>query len=251
MIEKRLEPNWGWRAEVGLLSPVPWDCREYSILAPDGVKFSKCALGLVDANPESLRKMNEAIEVEAQKLNIGFKKDLICFTCTSASFIGGPGSDLKIIERIEKASGSPATTSTSCILQLFKDMDIRKLALAGPDPDPVLNQEVELFKAFGIDTLAIRGLGLAEMSELWDYYKNPYLSYRIAREAAKAAPDADCVFVTCQLSNLIGLADTLEEEIGKPVITSLSATMYGILKKLGIPDPVPNYGEALTRPRLP
>jgi maleate cis-trans isomerase len=52
-------------------------------------------------------------------------------------------------------------------------------------------------------------------------------------------------------SPLIGVADILEEEIGKPVISSPSATLYGILKKLGIPDFVHHYGMALRRPRLP
>ena len=71
------------------------------------------------------------------------------------------------------------------------------------------------------------------------------------REAAEAVPKADCVFVTCMMSPILAVVDTLEKEIGKPVISSCSATLYGILKKLGIPDQVPHYGQALMRARLP
>ena len=251
MIGKPIEPNWGWRAEVGLLTPTPWDYREYNTMAPIGVKFTKCTLGLAEATPENLSKIHEVIEVEAQKLNIGFKKDLICYVCTSSTFIEGPGSEQKIIEKIEKASGSPATTVINCLLQLFKDMGVKKIALAGPYLDSILDDEVKFLKAYGIGTLAVKGLGLSKMSDLWKYYTNPYTCYKLARDTARMAPDADCVFLSCGLSNLYGLADTLEEEIGKPVITSVSATMYGILKRLGIPDPVPNYGQILTRQRLP
>lgn len=252
MLEKQIEPNWGWRAEVGLLTPMPWDSREYSIMAPTGVKFSKCVLGLIESTPENLMKMHDVIEVESRKLNIGFKKDLICFTCTASSFIEGPGSDQKIIEKIEKASGSPATTVINCLLQLFKDMNIKKIALAGPYKEALLHEEAKFFENYNIKTLAVKAMGWSpDMYEHWKYYTNPYLPYRLGREVAKLAPDADCIFVTCGLSNLMGLADILEEEVKKPVITSTSATMYGILKKLGIPDPVPNYGQILTRPRLP
>lgn len=250
VLEKQIEPNWGWRAEVGLLTPVPWDFREYNIMAPPGVKFSKCTLGLTEATPENLSKIHKAIELEAQKLNIGFKKDLICYVCTSSSFIEGPGSEHKIVEKIEKASGSPATTVINCLLELFKDVGIKKIALTGPYIDSILNDEVEFLKAYDIETVFVKGLGLSKMSDLWNYYTNPYICYRLVKDIAIAAPDADCIFASCGLSNLLGLADTLESEIGKPVVTSVSATMYGILKKLRIPDPVPDYGQILIRPRL-
>jgi maleate cis-trans isomerase len=72
----------------------------------------------------------------------------------------------------------------------------------------------------------------------------------MASEAANEAPDADCVFISCMMSPTMAILNTLEKEVRKPVISSLSATLYGILKKLRIPDPVYPYGEALTRPRL-
>jgi maleate cis-trans isomerase len=50
-------------------------------------------------------------------------------------------------------------------------------------------------------------------------------------------------------SKILGIADILEKEIGMPIISSPSATLYGILKKLEISDPVYHYGEALRRPR--
>ncbi len=62
-------------------------------------------------------------------------------------------------------------------------------------------------------------------------------------------PDADCVFVTRKWSSITAIVDTLAEQIGKPIISSSSATLYGILKKLGIQDSVPPYGQALVRPR--
>ena len=241
----------GWRAEIGMLAPLPGMYREYDIVAPEGVKFSRAILGLAQTTPEDLKKMNEAIEAEAKKLNLAYNSDLICLGCTSGSFIGGSSYDKEIIKKIEKATGSPALTTTTCVLELFKDMNIKKIALVGPYIDSLFDIEVKFFKAHDIETLYVKGLGLVSNSEFWDYYTDVYAyrCYHLVKDAANAAPTSDCVFVTCMMSRILGIADALEKEIGMPVISSPSATLYGILKKLRIQDPVYHYGEALRRPR--
>lgn len=242
----------GWRAEVGMISPNPGMYREYEIVAPEGIKFSRVVLGtLTEVTIEQLNELSKAVEAEAKKFKLLFKPNLICFGCTSGSFIGGPGYDQEIIKKIEKASEIPATTTTTCVLELFKDMGVRKISLVGPYPKSVFNVEAEFFKAHGIETLFVKALGLVKISEYYDYYTDPYQVYCLAKEAAERAPNADCIFVTCMLSSILGVVDILEREIGKPVISSCSATLYGILKKLGIPDPIYHYGKALSRPRLP
>jgi len=241
----------GWRAEVGMLSPAAGMYREYEIVAPEGVKFSRVVLPApAQVVPEEFKKMGEAVEAEAKKFISVVKPDLICLGCTSASFVGGPGYDQQLIKRIEEASGSPATTTATCMVEVFKDMGIKKIALVGPYVKELFDIEVEFLKAHDIETLCVKYLGIAETSAYYDYYMDPYRVYHLAKEGNKAAPDADCVFVSCMWSTILGVVDALEKEIGKPVISSCSASLYGILKKLGIPDPVYHYGEALTRPRL-
>ena len=240
----------GWRAEVGMLAPVAGMYREWEVVAPEGIRFSRALLGHTAHTAESLKGMFDAIETEVTKLNTAHKCDLICFGCTSGSFIGGPGYDQMVIEKIEKASGSPATTTSTCVLELFKDMGIKKIALVGPYPDWTNEDEVKFLASSHIETLYHKGLGLVSMTDYWDFGANPYSCYKLVKDGAKAAPNADCIFLTCMGSPLLGIVDTLEKEIGKPVISSLSATLYGILKKLEIPDAVCHYGEALKRARV-
>ncbi len=240
----------GWRAEVGMIAPISGMYREWEAIAPAGIRFSDAILGMRKVTPEGLKDMVKIIEEEAKKLSLGRKKDLICFGCTAGSFIGGPGYDQMLIEKIEKAADTPATTTATCALGIFKDMGIKKISLCGPYIDSIFEVQVKFFKAHGVDTLAVKGLGYSSVAEYWNYYMDPYMCYRITKEAAQAAPEADCVFSTCIMSNIVPTVDILEKEIGKPVISSLSATLYGILKKLGIPDPVYHYGQALIRPRV-
>ena len=46
----------GWRAEIGLLAPVPGMYREYDYVTPEGVRFAKAVLGNTGATPKSSRK---------------------------------------------------------------------------------------------------------------------------------------------------------------------------------------------------
>ncbi len=240
----------GWRAEVGLLAPVAAMYREFDILAPEGVRFSRAILGLEEVTPEALKKMSGEIEVQAKRLNIGHKMDLICLGCTSGSFIGGPGYDQKIIKMIEDATGVSATTTTTSVVELLKDLGAKKIALVGPYIKEVFDAEVDFFEAAGFKILTVQWLGYTKTEEFWDYRHNPYPVYKLIKEGYKAAPDADLVFVTCMWSSIMGIVDIAEKEIGKPIISSCSATLYNILKMLKISDPVYHYGEALVRPRL-
>lgn len=250
-IEMRYIPTLkGWRAEVGLLAPLSWMYREWEEVAPRGIRFSTAVMGFETHSAEVLKGLAKSVETEAKKLNQGRKCDLICFACTSGSFIGGPGYDQMLIEKIEKATGSPATTTSTCVLELFKDMGVKKIAMVGPYPDSTFEEEVNFLKGNGVETLYWKGLGFIDMPDYWEWSMDPYSCYKLVKEAAKAAEDVDCIFATCMISSILGVADYLEKEIGKPVVSSLSATLYGILKKLGITDPVFHYGKALTRPRI-
>jgi maleate isomerase len=242
----------GWRAEIGILTPAAGHEREWEVVAPKGVRFVRGLLGLTGNSKEELKEIFKQIETESIKINLPYKRDLICFHCTSGSFIEGPGYDQKIIEKIEKVSGSPGTTTTTCVLELLKDLGINRMVLVGPYKDEIFDIEVNFFAAYGIDAVYIKGsgLGLVKTSEFWNYAMDPYASYRLVKDGHRADGQADCIFVTCAASPLLGIADVLEKEIGKPVISSNSATLYGMLKKLKIPDPIFNYGEVLRKPRI-
>jgi len=240
----------GWRAEVGMLAPVASMYREYEVVAPEGIRFNRALLGLKEVTPAALKKMAENIITESEKLCIGNKPDLICLGCTSGSFIGGPDYDQGLIKKIEDTTGVPATTTSTSLLEAFKDLGIKKIAMCGPYLKEVFDVAIDFFNHYGIETLNLEYLGYTKTEEYWDYRHNPYPVYKLIKESHKKAPDADCIFISCMWSRILGIVDTAEEEIGKPVISSCNAVLYNILKMLKVPDQVDHYGQLLQRPRL-
>ena len=232
----------GWRARIGVLTP-PNYCliSEWGEVIPGGVTLVPALMGLSDATPEGLKEMRLGAVSEAKKL-ADWEVDIILFGCTSGSFVGGVGYDEDIIEELEKAVGIPTTTTTTCVLTALNDLGVKKIALLGPYLEEVFDLEVEFFKAHGIETRFVKALGYREVHEFVHLYEQPHLFYHAAKEAYQSAGDSDAIFITCMASPALEVINTLERETGKPVLSSLSSSLYGVLKQLGIREPIEKYG---------
>ncbi len=65
-------------------------------------------------------------------------------------------------------------------------------------------------------------------------------TYKLALDVD--SKEADAVFISCTGLRSLDLIDKLEKELNKPVISSNTATMWNVLRMLGIDDPVEGYG---------
>lgn len=242
--------RYGWRAAIGLLSPGPSPSlvREWNSVLPEGVTFYHALMGLTEGTPEGMLELRGKAVAEAKKLTREGLVDIVLFACTAGSFVGGAGYDKEIIDELEAATGVPSTTTATCMLTAFADLGVRKIALIGPYIDDVFDLQVRFLKHHGIETLYCKGMGYAK-----DTAKNlgedPYIFYRRAKEAHSSAPGADAIFVSGMLSPMLKVLGILEQETGKPVISSNTAGLYGVLKQIGIKDPIEPYGKLLRIPR--
>jgi len=243
--------RYGWRARIGIITPgVDLTLMsEWGRRLPEGVFCFTTLMELIETTPQRLLQLKERAIAEARKLTSSGMIDLVLFACTSGSFIGGAGYDEGITKELEAATGVPSTTTTSCVLNAFTDLGVKKIVLVGPYIKDVLDIEIQFFEQHDIETLYCKGLGYANVMQIAKTSEEPYIYYRPTKEGYRSAPEADAIFVTCMTSPIARVVSTLEEEIGKPVVSSCSAALYGVLKQLGIRDPVENYGQLLTIPR--
>jgi maleate isomerase len=246
------EPKLGYRGEVGLIAPMAGMVREWEAVRPIGLRFNQTIIRLEGNEPEQLKAMEPQLGDAAKLLNGAHKMDLIMLLCTSGSFIGGAGYEEHLMKIMTEASGSRSLTVIAAAIDLFKELEVKSVALVGPYLKETFQAEVDFLKAKGIDVACIKGSdkGLGPISEYWEYDKQSYAVYKWVLDAAAEAPDTDLIFVTCMASPILMICNELEEATGKPVLSSQSIALYGILKALKIPDPIPAYGKILRRPRL-
>jgi maleate cis-trans isomerase len=66
-----------------------------------------------------------------------------------------------------------------------------------------------------------------------------------ARGAAAEAPGADACFISCTAIRSAGLIASLEAELGMPVITSNQVMAWHALRRCGIADTMPGFGQLM------
>ena len=58
-------------------------------------------------------------------------------------------------------------------------------------------------------------------------------------------PTAEALLISGTGLPTVGIVERLEKDLGKPVVTSQTATLWFALRALGIKDPVRGYGRLL------
>ena len=141
----------------------------------------------------------------------------------------GLAHEAALVETIQGASGCPTITTAQAIREAFTHFGIKKLVLISPYMKQTNEHEVQYLTETGFTVLHEFGLGLDS-----DGYSavTPEQWIQVVKENTR--PDADGYFLSCTNTRMIEAINDLEQDLGKPVISSNQATLWVCLKKLGI-----------------
>ena len=233
---------YGWRGKIGLILPSLNNTMEPELnrMIPEGVALYATRMLLERGVPDELEKMADDTETAVDLLQSA-EVDCILYGCTSGSLIKGVGWDKEIIKRIEDRTGVPATTTSTAVVEAFKELGIQSVSVATPYIDSVNEIEKKFFEGHGVKVLNIEGLQYTTGKEL--HKESPGTAYAFARKVCH--PEADCIFISCTDFDAIGSLNILERDTGKPAMSSNTVSLWGILKKMGIKEPIDDYGEIL------
>ncbi len=228
---------------IGVLLPSSSSAQEMDIgraLPPDiTLHVARMRLNNVDA--ELTLRVVQEIETESQKL-ADVDVDVIIFPATAPSSRNGPGYDQELIKRISAASGKPATTASTALLEALRVLSIKRIALGAPWSATV-NQSVTAFlQANGVEVLAQEALGIVRNLDIG--FLDPQTAYDVGQRVNR--PDADAVMLACGNWSTFDVIDRLERDLGKPVLTTNQVTLWHALKMMGT-RPLDGLGVLLKR----
>jgi maleate isomerase len=129
------------------------------------------------------------------------------------------------------------------VVEALRVLGIKRPVIATsylPDIDARL---VDVLQDSGFAVAAIRGMGLKRSIDMGKVM--PDETYRLACEVARAATDADGIFISCGNLRSFEAIERLETETGLPVVTSNQAGLWQTLRMAGIDDRLPNLGRLL------
>jgi len=238
----------GWRYKIGVIYIASSTVleREWKIVLPCDVSFHTARIRLkgAEATKEAIWDMvnSEQIEQTAQMLSEA-NVDIIVFACTIGSLIGGRGWDELLIKRIEKVSGIAATTTSTEVINALKTIGCKFITVVTPYIDELNVLEKRFLESQGFKVLNIMGFKKKYDQEIAEITPN-----EICNLAKKIdTPESNCIFLSCTNMRSLEPIITLEEDLGKPVVSSNSATLWGCLKKIGYEGSVKGYGMLLEK----
>lgn len=242
---------YGTRGRIGLitLASDTGVLPEYARLMPEGVAVYPAPIVLPrgEVTAAALAEMLEGESLErAAELLMWADVGVIVFACTTGSLVHGLGWDRELIARMERASGRPATTTTTAVLAALRAAGAASLAIATPYMDELNAIERAFFETSGFRVVRIAGLGCATDAEIGRLEPDDAIS--LAERVDSLA--AEAIFISCTNFHCLSAVDSLERRFGKPVVTSNQAGAWAALRSVGIDDAISGHGRLLSLPIL-
>jgi len=159
--------------------------------------------------------------------------DVTVFACTVSSFLKGYQWDDEFCRKWEEEYPFRVSTTALSLVESLRHLNAKKVAAATPWHEEANQAALTYLKARGIEVVSISSYPLNRF-EINDM--KPEDTYRFAKKADSDAAECLCIFATDLQS--ADILQRLEDELGKPVISSNSAILWNVLKMLKSPQGV-------------
>ena len=236
-----------FRAKIGLIAnsgQLITEPRYYQV-APEGVSFHTTRMLNPGGGLEGIGEMERSAWRGVGELATA-RVDSIAYCCTVSGALRGYAEDQRFCEQVESQTGIAATSTMLAAAQALQHLGVRQVAVATPYTEGHHDAERAYLEAAGIHPLVIRGMGL-DGGEQYSQVP-PREIYDFCLEVWDER--ADALFISCMNFDGLAVAEALETHIGKPVVTSHTATLWRALRLAGIDDPVPGCGSLLSGERI-
>jgi maleate cis-trans isomerase len=237
----------GWRARLGFLVPPgnPTVEAEMIELAPTGVSVhfhrmvARGVPGALHGQVERNRMMAENLDGSVELLAL-VKPDVIVIAHTATSYYLGRDREAELLQRLETESSTRVVTAFGSVAAALNRLGVRRVALGAPYARETMLQGKAHLEAHGFEVVKFDNL--SGVTNIYDATAEH--AYRLARSVD--APEVEAVFLTGTGMPTLPVLDLLEQDLGKPVISSASAMMWHALRLAGVRQAIAGYGRLLT-----
>ncbi|MBV8118781.1 MAG: hypothetical protein JO081_02435 [Alphaproteobacteria bacterium] len=237
----------GWRARLGFLLPPgnPTVEPEVIAMAPSGVSVhfqrmvARGTPGAHAGQSERNRMMLENIDASIEMLAL-VKPDVIALAHTATSYGLGRDGEAGLVAHLQRQTGIRVVTAFGSVVKALQRLGVSRLALGAPYSAETTLQGKAHLETCGFHVVSFDNLkGVANI-----YDETAERAYRLARSVD--VEDAEAVFLSGTGMPTIAVLEALEQDIGKPVLSSNAAMMWHALRAAGVRTPVAGYGRLLT-----
>jgi maleate isomerase len=231
------------RARVGLIVPSVNRMSEpqFNHFAPAGLAIHVARARITGQWRKPAVEMKDEISRSAAAL-ADSGPDLIVYHCTDSSMREGCAGERTLTGIVQAATGIATVATSALVIEAMRALGIKSVVLLSPyqSNDVIIRYLQENGIAVAHDVaLKLDGHAFASVT--------PAQWLELAREHDRA--DADGIFLSCTNTTQIEAIEDIELALGKPVVNSNQAVLWGCLKrlgaKLGAQAPMPRLGRLM------
>ena len=193
--------------------------------------------GQEERNRTQLAHLDETIALLAM-----VKPNVIVMAHTASSYTLGQKAEAELVARMEKLTGIPFLTAFGSVLKALEKLGVKRVALGAPYAHEAMLKGKAYLELHG---LQVPGYGVLEnVANIYD--ETPERAYDLGKKID--TPDSQAIFLTGVGMPTLDMLQRLENDLGKPVISSSSAMMWHALRTAGVKTPIEGYGRLLSLP---
>jgi len=215
------------RARIGLIIPSVNRMTEpqFNHYAPEALSVL-VARGRVAGQPgKTVAELSDEIAHAAGTL-ADAAPDLIVFHCTHTSMKEGAAGEARIIDLIARTTGIEALSTSSLVNDALRALGLKRLVVLSPYMSNA--NIIGYLTAAGF--AVVRDVALKCKTPADFETITPQRWLELAQE--NDTPEADGIFLSCTNTTQIEAVAAIERALGKPVVNSNQAVLWGCLKRL-------------------
>jgi maleate cis-trans isomerase len=232
-------------ARIGLIIPSvnTYSEPQFTHFAPRGLGIHVARARVAGPWKRPLPDMAGEIATAAKLLS-DCQPDLIVFHCTDTSMTQGPQGEGRILDIVREATRIEALATSKLVREGIEVLGIKSMILLTPYKSN--KAVIDYVTASGFNVVRDRAMNL----EAKDFGRvTPAQWAQMAKELD--GPDVDGVFLSCTNTTQIEAIADIERELGKPVVNSNQAVLWGCVKRLKNTlaplKPMPELGRLMER----
>ena len=191
--------------------------------------FSRFKVTEIALSGPALAQFDDSEILRAAELLAHAKVDVIAWNGTSSGWLGFER-DVRLCERITRATGIPACTAMLALNEILRATGARAVGFVTPYLDDVQARINANYEKSGWTVVAERHLRMQDNFSFSTVTADQMRA--MTRDVAAARPDA--IAIVCTNMSGAPLAAELEAEVGIPIYDTVSTTVWKCLKIAGV-----------------